>query len=64
MDYKRSDMRNTIEEYIINPRYREILRMRYCEGMTYDQIADNANYSTQHIKHICKAYRDCLMTHL
>ena len=50
-----------IEDYVINPRYREVLRLRYCEGMTMEQVAEATNYSTQHVKHLCKKYKDYLM---
>lgn len=63
-DYKRSDMCKAIDEYVINPRYRALLRMRYCEGLTYDQIADAVSYSPQHVKHICKTYKDYLISRL
>lgn len=64
MDYRNSDMCNCIEEYVRNPRYRSVLRLRYCEGMTYEEIGETVGYSSQHVKHICKTYRDILMSHL
>lgn len=63
-DYKNSDMCNAIQEYVRNPRYRDLLQRRYCEGQTYDQISAAVNYSPQHVKHICKIYREILMNHL
>lgn len=62
--YKRCDMQEAIEAYIINPRYREVLRLRYCEGMTHEQIGEAVNYSTQHVKAICKRYKDMLISRL
>ena len=59
--YRRSDMCNAIDEYVINPTYRKMLKLRYCEGLTYEQIAGLTNYSTQHVKYICKKYKDDLM---
>ena len=59
--YKRSDMNNTIDEYIINSVYRDVLKLRYCDGMTYEKIAEMCNYSTQHVKFICRNYKDLLM---
>lgn len=63
-DYKNSDMCHAIEEYVRNPRYKQLLRMRYCEGRTYEEIAERVNYSTQHVKRICKQYKKLLMSHL
>ena len=63
-DYKNSDMRLAIEEYVRNPRYRELLYARFCLGETYEQIGEKVNYSPQHVKHICRTYRDLLISHL
>lgn len=64
MEYRNSDMKLAIDEYVHNPRYRELLRLRYCDGMTYEEIADAVDYSTQHIKTICKKYKETLYSHL
>ena len=63
-EYRNSDMRRIIDEYIHNPQYRKILLLRYCEGTTHEKIAEICNYSTQHVKHICKTYKDLLIRHL
>ena len=60
--YNRNDMRNVIDSYVVNPRYRQILCLRFCEGFTMDQVAEATNYSTQHVKHICKSYKDLLIS--
>ena len=57
-------MCNAIDEYVRNPRYRNVLRLRYCQGETYERIAEQVNYSTQHVKYICKTYKELLMSHL
>ena len=63
-DYRNSDMCRAIEEYVRHPRYRELLRLRYCEGRTYEEIAEKTHYSVQHAKHICKTYKEYLISHL
>ena len=60
--YSRFTMSHAIDEYVINPRYREVLKLRYCEGFTHEQVAEATHYSTQHVKHICKAYKDLLIS--
>ena len=62
--YRRSEMCQAIDEFVINPRYRQILKYRFCEGLTYEQIGELTSYSTQHVKFICKKYKDWLMNHL
>ena len=63
-EYRNSDMTNIIAEYVHVSRYRDILRLRFCEGHTYEEIAEICNFSTQHVKHICSAYKDLLMSQI
>jgi len=60
--YNRYDMDRIIEEYVINPKYRQVLYLKYVEGMTHEQVAEIAGYSTQHVKSICKNYKDFLFS--
>lgn len=60
--YKNSDMRHAIDEYVHNPQYRELLRLRYCDGCTYEQIAEAVNFSPDHVKRLCKKYLPILMS--
>ena len=62
--YSRKTMLAVIDDYVVNERYREILRLRYCEGVHYERIGELTNYSTQHVKSICKNYKDILISHL
>ncbi len=63
-EYSNSDMAFVISEYIHNPKYREILRLRYCDGYTYEEIAEEVNFSPQHVKALCKKYKQTLISHL
>lgn len=63
-EYKNSDMDNVIKEYVRRPRYKQVLRLRYCEGLSYEEIGEITSYSTQHVKHICKSHKDILFRHL
>ena len=62
--YNRYEMCRIIDKYVVNQRYREALRLKYCEGMTYEQVAEAVHYSPQHVKAICKVYRDYLISQL
>lgn len=62
--YKNSDMARAIDEYVHNPRYRRLLHLRYCEGMTYEEIAEAVNFSPQHVRCICKKYKQLLISAL
>lgn len=61
-NYNRKTMMGVIDDYVINPRYREVLRLRYCEGFPYEAIGEMTHYSTQHVKYICKAHKENLFS--
>ena len=63
-EYSNSQMRQIIEEYVHHPRYRVVLRLRFCESLTYDEIAEEVGYSPQHVKDLCRKYRQVLFRHL
>lgn len=63
-DYRNSDMLVLISEFCHNLKYQEVLRLRYCNGYTYEEIGEITGYSTQHVKHICKKYKPILIRHL
>ena len=64
MEYSNSAMCEAINEYVHASRYRDLLRLRFCEGHTYEEISEIVGYSTQHVKHICRAYKDLLMSQI
>ena len=64
MIYKNSDMRMAIEEYVHNAQYREVLRLRLCEGYTYEQISELCRFSPQHVKYIVRSYKDILISQI
>ena len=61
-NYNRYDMSAIIEAYVVNPKYRQVLHLRYVDGLTHEQVAEVAGYSTQHVKSICKNYKDYLIS--
>ena len=63
-EYSNTDMCRVIDEYIHHPRYRLILRLRYCDSFTYEEIAEEVGYSPQHVKDLCRRYKPLLISHL
>lgn len=57
-------MRNLIEEHIHNEKYRNILLARYIDGLTYEQIAERFDMSTQHTKTIVYKAQQKLLKYL
>lgn len=48
----RSDWENLIDEWIFNEKDRAILKRRLLDGLTFEQLANEFNYSTQNIQRI------------
>ena len=63
-EFRNSDMRLAIEEYVHNSKHRELLRLRYCDGYTYEEIAWRTDYSPQHVKAVCREYKNLLISRL
>lgn len=52
IDLSRTEWENLIDEWIFNERDREILKRRLLDGLTFEQLASEFNYSTQNIQRI------------
>ncbi len=46
-----------IDDYIHDPRYRAVLKLRLCDNTPYEKIAEEVNFSTQYTKEIVKKYK-------
>ena len=64
MEYTNSQMAEAISEYVHNRVYREVLVLRYCDSLTYEQIAEAVGFSPQHVKYICQKHKELLFSHL
>ena len=62
--YKNSDMQTAINEYVHSSWQREALKLRFCDGLTHEQIAEKMGYSTQYIKEIVKRHKPVLFANL
>ena len=51
-DLSRSQWENLIDEWIFNERDRAILKRRLLDGRTFEQLAEEFNFSTQNIQRI------------
>lgn len=52
IDLSRTEWENLIDEWILNERDRAILKRRLLDGLTFEQLANEFNYSTQNIQRI------------
>ena len=64
LDYKNSDMAQAINEFCHVAKYRELLFLKFCEGHSYEEIGAIVGYSPQHVKTICRSYKELLMSRL
>lgn len=63
-EYTNSQMRVLIDEHIHNRKHRTILLLRYIDGYTYEQIAEEVDMSTQQVKTIIYRAQEKLMQYL
>ena len=49
-----------INEYVHSKKYRELLRMRMVDGLTYEQIAEAVEMSPAQVYRIVKKYADMI----
>lgn len=52
------DVERLIDKRVVNPRHKIVLKMRFVDGMTYKQIADNKDSPIHSEKHIGKIIAD------
>lgn len=52
IDKPRSEIEKAIDEWILNEKYRKILKRRLLDGITYENIAGEFDMSVRQIKNI------------
>ena len=62
--YTNSQMSALIDEHVHVKWQREALKMKLCDGLTHEQIAEITGYSTQYIKEIIKKNKALLFTYI
>lgn len=58
-DLSRTEIEYLIEEWVVGRnahRNRQILKSRYCDGLTYEQLADRYQLSERQLKNIVYKY--------
>lgn len=63
-DIPRSEIIFYIEEWCLNEKYRRILIRRFCDGLTFDELADETGMSPRHIQKIVKEEGDAVLVHI
>lgn len=52
IDLSRTEWEHLIDEWIFSERDRAIIKRRLLDGLTFEQLANEFNYSTQNIQRI------------
>jgi DNA-directed RNA polymerase specialized sigma subunit len=52
VDLSRSEWEHLIDEWILSEKDRAIIKRRLLDGLTFEQLANEFNYSTQNIQRI------------
>lgn len=54
-DISNSILINCIDEWIKNEQYRQILKRRYVDGISYEKLAEEQDLSIRQVKNIIKS---------
>ena len=54
----RSEVEHLIDEWVFSDRYRHILKLRFLDGLTYEEIAEVVGMSDRQIKRIVQRQGD------
>ena len=60
----RSQITELISEWVLNERDRELLKRRLCDGVPYEELAEEFNLSVQRTKAIVYQSKDRLLQHI
>lgn len=62
-DLSRSEISALIDEWILNERNREILKRRFCDGISFERLAEKFELSVTQVKGIVYKSRDIILKH-
>lgn len=60
----RTEIEFLIDEWCHKAKYREILKLRFLDGLTYEAIAEAVDMSDRQIKRIVYKYGDMVLSHI
>ena len=63
-DAPRSEIEKIIDEHIFNEKYRDIIKLKFLDGMTYEQVAEQVGMSDRQVKRIIYKYGDKVLFHV
>lgn len=60
----RSEVAFAIDEWCFNEKYRKILKRRFLDGLTFEELAYETGLSPRHIQKIVKEEGDAVLLHI
>lgn len=63
-DYSRTEIERAIDEWILNEKYRAILKRRLIDGICYEPLAEEFDMSVRQIKRIVYKCEDKIFRHI
>ena len=63
-EYGNSQVTEVVNEYVHNKKHREILLLKYIDGLTYEQIGEIHKLTDRQVKNIVYKYQDLFLRHL
>ena len=63
-EYSNREIISVIDEWIHNAKHREILKDRYVNGLTFEQLAEAYDISVRHAKTIVYRSEDKIFSHI
>lgn len=58
----RSEMERLIDEWVLNEQYRNVIKLRFLDGLTFERIAERVSMSERQVKRIVYKYGDRVLT--
>ena len=63
-EYTNSQIAAVIDEYIHNKKHRELLKMRYIDGLTFEELAEEFDLSVRQTKNIVYTNEKVIFSHI
>lgn len=57
----RSEMERIIDDFCLKPKYKEILKLKILDCLTYEQVAERVDMSDRQVKRIVYKYGDTVL---
>ena len=64
IEYGNSQVTEIVNEYVHNKKHREMLLLKYIDGLTYEQIGEMYDLTDRQVKNIVYKYQDLFSRHL